>query len=91
MNISQHGQARTRQRAIPSLVATLLLDYGSRIRCGGAEIVFVSRVARKEIRRALGGERNMRIVEPWLNSYLIVADDGTIITAARRTRRLRRT
>jgi hypothetical protein len=44
---------------------------------------------RREIRRAVGGDRNMRTIESWLDTYLVVADDGTLVTAARRTHRLR--
>lgn len=87
---SKHCRARMQQRAIPSLVATLLLDHGSRMRHNGAEILFVDKVARKHIRRAVGGDRNMRTIEKWFSTYLVVADDGTLVTAAHRTHRLRR-
>jgi hypothetical protein len=90
MNPSRHYGERMQQRAIPSLVAGLLLDHGSRMRHKGADILFVDRAARREIRRAVGGDRNMRTIEPWLDTYLVVGDDGTLVTAARRTRRLRR-
>ncbi len=90
MNVSRHCQTRMQQRAIPSWIADLLLDFGSRMRRDGAEVVFADRAARRQIRRAVGGARNMRTIEPWLDAYLVVADDGALITAARRTRRLRR-
>jgi hypothetical protein len=90
MKISKHCQTRLSQRAIPSLIATLLLDHGSRMRHNGAEVLFIDKAARKDIRRAVGGDRNMRTVEPWLGTYLVVADDGTLVTMGHRTHRLRR-
>jgi hypothetical protein len=90
MKISKHCQTRLSQRAIPSLIATLLLDHGSRMRHNGAEVLFIDKAARKDIRRAVGGDRNMRTVEPWLGTYLVVAYDGTLVTMGHRTHRLRR-
>lgn len=87
---SKHCQTRMQQRAIPSLVASLLLEHGSRMRHNGAEILFVDKIARKHIRRAVGGDRNMRTIEKWFSTYLVVAEDGTLVTAAHRTHRLRR-
>jgi len=90
MKMTRHGEARMQQRAIPSLVTALLLDHGCRMRHDGADIVFVDKTARKEIRRAVGGSRNMRTIEPWLNTYLVVSDEGVLVTAARRICRLHR-
>lgn len=36
------------------------------------------------------GARGVRLLQKWFNVYVIVADDGAVITGARRTRRLRR-
>ena len=41
MDLSRHADARMQQCAIPSLIAGLLLDHGSRMRHKGAEILFV--------------------------------------------------
>lgn len=88
--ITKHCYERLQQRAIPDMIVGLLLDYGSRQRTHGADVLFVDKPARKAIRRALGGDRNMRLIEPFLNVKIIVGDDGTLVTAARRTRRIRR-
>ncbi len=90
MKFSSHCRVRMQQRAIPSVIAQLLLDHGSRMRHAGADVVFADKHARRRIRRAVGGARNMRTVEPWLDTYFVVADDGSLVTAARRTDRLRR-
>ena len=88
--ISKHCDERLQQRAIPDMIVWLLLDYGSRQRTHGADVLFVDKAARKAIRRALGGDRNMRLIEPFLNVKIVVGDDGTLVTAARRTRRIHR-
>jgi hypothetical protein len=72
------------------MIVGLLLDYGSRQRSHGADVLFVDKPARKAIRRAFGGDRNMRLIEPYLNAKIIVSDDGAPITIAWRTRRIRR-
>jgi hypothetical protein len=91
MRMTRHGESRMQQRATPPLVASLILEHGCRIRSHGADLVFINKAARREISRALGGSRGMRLIEPFLNRYLIVADDdGSIITAACRKRRIHR-
>lgn len=87
---TRHAQQRLQQRAIPGLVVDLLLANGSCMRHDGAEIVFLDKAARKCLRRQLGGERGLRMLEPWLGHYLVVGDDGRLITAAPRTRRFKR-
>jgi len=88
--ISKHCGKRLQQRAIPDLIVTLLLDHGSRQRSHGADLVFVDKSARKALRRAVGGDRNMRLIEPSLNAKVVVGDNGTLITAVRQSRRIKR-
>lgn len=88
--ISKHCGERLQQRAIPDLIVTLLLDHGSRQRSHGADLLFVDKSARKAIRRAVGGNRNMRLIEPFLNAMIVLGDDGTLITAVRQSRRIKR-
>jgi hypothetical protein len=90
MKMTRHAERRIQQRAIPGLVTQLLLDFGSRMRRHGADVVFIDKLARRELCRAVGGDRNMRTIEPWLGTYFVVADDGTLVTAAHRTRRLQK-
>ncbi len=91
MKMTRHGEARMQQRATPPLIVSLILEHGCRIRSHGADLYFVDKPARKEIRRALGGSRGMSLIEPFLNRYLIVADnDGSIVTVACRKRRIHR-
>jgi hypothetical protein len=85
-----HARKRLQQRAIPGLVVELLLSNGSTARRQGADVFFVDKDARKRLRRELGGDRGLKMIEPWLGHYLVVSDDGQLITAAPRTERIKR-
>ena len=88
--MTRHASERRQQRSVPSLVTSLILEYGTTMRHAGADVVYLDKEARKRLRGAVGGERNLRIIEPWLNTYLVAGDDGEIITLARRQQRFRR-
>ncbi len=87
--ITVHAAARMQQRAIPIEAIELLLDFGTSTRCRGADSFFFDRKARQRLAAVLG-RADLRRAEKYLNAYAVVADDGCVITAARRTRRLRR-
>ncbi|GJE53065.1 hypothetical protein GOFOIKOB_6141 [Methylobacterium tardum] len=85
-----HAQERLQQRAIPPLVIELLEEFGSIERCGHAERLIWDKAARRRLARHLGGERGLRMVEPWLHVYAVRSDDGHLVTAAHRRQRHRR-
>ena len=89
-DLSHHARARSQQRSIPLMVMDLLRDFGASARVRGADTYFVDHSARRRLREELGAS-GCRSIERWLNAYVIVADDGSVVTAAWRTRRLRRT
>ena len=84
-----HAQARCQQRGIRREAIEGILDHGATARVSGAESYFLDKSGRRRLREDLG-ERGFRAIERWLNACVVVADDGRIITVARRTRRLRR-
>jgi len=88
--MTSHSQIRCQQRAVPTLVASLLLDYGSVIRHQGADVFYFDKAARRRVGAALGGGRNLAVVERWLGTYAVLAEDGRVITMAHRTKRLKR-
>ena len=88
--LTRHGAARLQQRSIPSLILDLLDDYGVRQRNHGADLVFFNKAKRNQIRRLFGVDRNMRLIEPYLNTMAVFSDTGHLITATPRTRRIRR-
>ena len=79
---SEHAQARIQQRAIPPLVVDLMMQFGSPFRCGGAERLIFDKQAVKRLRRHLGGERGLKVVERWLNVYAVIGDNGNVVTTA---------
>ena len=83
-----HAQTRLQQRAIPAEAVDTLLAYGERRRRGGADVYFFDRSARARAATALGRDRYNRL-ERSLNTYLVLADDGSLITAAHRRQRLK--
>lgn len=90
MTLTQHASARMQQRAIPPMVLDLLDRFGSTVRCGGAEKLFFDKASRKRIKEYMGGNRAIRHIEPWLDVQMIVGDSGYVVTAAHRTKRIRR-
>lgn len=86
---SNHVEVRLQQRAIPAAAIDLLRQFGATARSRGADSYFFDHAARRRARLELGRE-GYRSVERWLNAYAVISDDGLVITAAWRTRRLRR-
>jgi hypothetical protein len=82
-----HAQARCQQRSISSEVVDALLSYGERRRHQGADVYYLTKAARTRAAGALG-TRYQRM-EKALNSYIVVGDDGQVITAGHRYRRLK--
>lgn len=83
-----HAQARLQQRAIPGEAVETLLAYGERRRHRGADVYYLSREARLRVVSALGKASYDRLSRS-LDTYLVVSDDGDLITAAHRLRRLK--
>lgn len=89
-NISQHAQTRLQQRGVPFFVLELLDRFGSTMRCGGAERVFFDKAALKRLRKYLGGDRGLKAIESWLKVYVVVGDNGVLVTIGHRTTRFSR-
>lgn len=82
-----HAQTRCQQRAISPVVVETLLSYGQQRRHHGADIYYFDKQARSRAAAALGD--GFKRLEKRLNSYLVVSDDGQLITAGRRLTRLK--
>jgi hypothetical protein len=90
MSLTRHAEVRLQQRAIPPFVVDLLERCGSTVRCGGADRLFFDKAAKKRLERHLGGARSLRLVEPWLGVYAVINDNGSVVTAGHRSKRVHR-
>lgn len=83
-----HSQARCQQRGIRPDVVDVLLTYGRRKVRHGAEVCFMDKISRARAREDLGSKQYARIADR-LNSYVVVSENGQLITAAPRLHRLK--
>lgn len=88
MNLTHHAVTRIQQRGIPHAAVDAILSYGRRRRHRGADIYFLDKKSRGQMAQAIGSKSYSKL-ERSLNSYLVVSDDGAIITAAHRLGRLK--
>lgn len=86
-DLSRHGRTRLQQRGIAIEQVLTVLDYGREQRAHGASRFFLDRRSRErlavEIPAALRSLRTLDI-------HVVLSDEGALITAAHRTKRIRR-
>lgn len=88
MELSRHAAIRCQQRGIPPLIRQWLHDYGSEIQTHGATKRFFDREAKRRLAADVGAQVVDRMGS-LLNIYIVVSR-GTEVTAAPRTRRIKR-
>ncbi len=89
-DLSRHAAKRCQQRAIPPIAVELVMRFGHRERAaGGVDKIYLNHVARRQV-EGFVGRRILRAIEEHLDIYLVVSDDGTVITAAHRLERIKR-
>jgi hypothetical protein len=82
ITFTMHAETRVQQRGIPPMVIDLLMQFGSASRCGGAERLIFDKLALRRLRRHLGGDRGLKLIDRWLNVYAIIGDNGQLVTVA---------
>jgi hypothetical protein len=87
VGFTAHASLGLQQRSIPTFVIELLERCGSERRCHEADRLFFDKSAKKRLRKHLGGERAMQLVEKWLNVYAVVGDNDHIVTVAHKRNR----
>ncbi len=87
--LSRHASRRLQQRAISPTFLDCLLYYGARVRSNGADIVFLDRKAKRALSQDLG-TKMYSATEKKQKVYAVVGDDGNVITAGYRFKRIRR-
>lgn len=79
---SFHAQARAQERAIPAWVISLLYELADPIDAGGGCMkLSFDQLSFAEARLEIGVDATK--LDRYRNTYIIVADNGTIVTAAR--------
>lgn len=87
--MTRHAQVRTQQRSIPPMLIDLLLQFGESEPAGdGATKVFFNKTSRKQFKAYAGPLA--RILEEYLDVYVVVNEADQVITTAHRTERIRR-
>lgn len=86
-SMTRHGQTRLRQRGITVDQVMTVIDYGTEQRAHGASRYFLDRQARTRI--AVQMPQVLRSLAS-LDIHVVLADDGRLITASHRTKRIRR-
>lgn len=87
--VTAHASARMHQRGIQRAVVEAIFANGRAEHSHGAHIYFIDRRARDFVRDEVGAKEFAQL-EKNLSTYLVIGDDGRLVTAARRTRRFRR-
>lgn len=86
-SFSHHGCRRQQKRAVSPLVIDWLVGYGRSVRRHGADVYFFDKTARRTLQSDIGALAYRRLVDQ-LNAYVVMSDEGKVITAGWRTRRV---
>ena len=88
MLLSHHADRRRITRRLPRHILSTIYAYGSPAHSRGAVSLTLDQTS---IALAAEDDRRRRTeLERYRGAYLIVGEDGRVVTAARRTRRFRR-
>ena len=81
-HLSKHAVVRMQQRSIPHYVVGLLVELTNPVDAGGACVLHrFNADSWAEARRTLGGEASK--LDRYRNAYVVLAAEGTVVTAAR--------
>lgn len=87
---TDHALTRVQQRGISHTVLELLLTYGKKCHDQrGSEVVFFDHQARNRLRKYCEVSL-FKYIEKKLDTYAVIATDGTVITVGHRTKRINR-
>lgn len=87
LDLSRHGLIRLQQRGIAVEQVLTVLDYGREQRAHGASRFFLDRRGRARLAVEMPAAlRSLRT----LDIHVVLSDGGSLITAAHRTKRMRR-
>lgn len=88
--MTHHAARRVQQRGIHGEVLPLLMHFGAhQYDKHGAKLVYLTHRSKERIRRSVGSIAFRRI-QPALDIYAVVGQDGAVITVGHRTHRINR-
>jgi len=77
--LSRHARVRRQQRRIPELVMSWLSAYGAEKKQHGATLLHFDKSARRRLMAEVGPEIVSQCSK-YLNAYLVVGTNGTVVT-----------
>ena len=89
-HVSKHTIHRMQQRGIPPLIVDWLMAYGAvEHDHRGGQIHYFNKKARRQMEREFG-DLVVRRLEDFLDAYLVVGNDGALVTVGHRCQRINR-
>lgn len=87
---SYYGNLRMQQRSIPQIAIELLADFGSTVLSHGAWKFFFDQATRRRVLNQFENILAIKSLERYLKMYVVIGDDGCVITAGHLTCRVQR-
>jgi len=89
-NLTQHALTRMQQRGIKLHTVEMLFQCGAKEHDHrGGTILYFDKQARQRLRRQHGAEQ-VKKIDGHLDTYAVIAKDGSIMTVGHRTKRINR-
>jgi hypothetical protein len=88
MHMSKHAAQRCQQRSISETLIDLIIQFGECGRHQGANVYYMTKRTRQALEKEVGLCEH-RHASKKLNTYVVVSNDGVVITAAKRIKRLK--
>ncbi len=88
VTLTHHAAVRSQQRGIPPLIMDLIIKYGCLTRIMGADVYSLDKHSRKTMIKEIG-EIAYKRLRDLLDIFVVVADDGHVITTGKRFKRIR--
>lgn len=78
-NLTNHAKKRMQQRSVPQIVLDWLVEFGNSVHVGnGARKYFFDKQSRKQFKKYAGSIYGA--LEQYLDAYVVVAPDSSIVT-----------
>jgi len=88
IQLTHHARSRLQQRGISASVLDCLVKFGRKAHDHrGAEIRYFDHCSRSKLFDAIGRD-SFRRIEDKLDTYVVLSNDGVVITVGHRTKRI---